>query len=323
MSSDSKTYFNADMMKFKPTVKNFFHKDTSTNCFVVSDPATKDAVIIDSVTDLDATNWQVSNKFNEQVVDFVKSEGLKVHWSMDTHVHADHLTGLTYIKSKLGVPCCIGEKITQVQKTFSGIFNKPEFQCDGSQFDRLLADGDVVEAGSLKFTCWHTPGHTPACMTYLIGDAAFTGDLMFMEDVGCGRCDFPGGSAADMYDSVMRLYNNLHPDTRVFVCHDYQPNGRELRYCSTIGLEREKQEDLPASGEKEEFIKGKTEFDKTLDLPRLVFPSLLVNMAAGVLPDHERGSEHRYLKIPLNTRQPTDDLGAPLTKQKASESKTG
>lgn len=193
------------------------------------------------------------------------------------------------------------------------MFNMPDFKCDGSQFDVLLSDNQVIEAGSLKITALATPGHTPACMCFLVGDALFSGDLMFTEDFGCGRCDFPGGSAADMYDSVMRLYNNLPGETRVFVGHDYQPGGRPLRVSSTIQLEADKQEDLPRSGKKEDFVKGKSEYDKTLNLPRLIFPSLLVNMAAGHLPEPEANG-HRYFRIPMNIKMPTDDIGVPLQK---------
>ncbi len=295
---------------FKPSVESFFHEASSTCCFVLHDPATKDAVIIDAVTDLDIVNWQTSHAFNDKVLAWVKEQGLKVHLVMDTHVHADHVTGLAYMKSKLDVPIAIGAKITQVQATFAAMYNI-EFKADGSQFDRLLHEGEVVKAGSLEITCWNTPGHTPNCMTYLCGDAAFVGDLMFTEDFGCGRCDFPGGSAGDMYDSVMRLYNSLPGATRVFVGHDYQPGGRPLRVSSTIELEADKQEDLPKVGKREDFVKGKTEYDKTLNLPKMIFPALLMNINAGRLPPAESNGQ-RYFKIPMNTRQPTDDLGAPL-----------
>jgi glyoxylase-like metal-dependent hydrolase (beta-lactamase superfamily II) len=294
----------------KPIVKDFFHKASWTCSFVVYDAATKDAVIIDPVTDLDTVNWVVSHEHNQLVLDFVAAEGLKVHYIMDTHVHADHLTGGSYLRDKLNVPFCIGENITVVQKTFAGLFNMPDFKCDGSQFSKLLKDNEVLQAGSLKITCWHTPGHTPNCMCFLIGDTVFTGDLMFTEDFGCGRCDFPGGSAAAMYDSVFRLYNNLPGETRVFVGHDYQPGGRPLRVMSTIQLEADKQEDLPRSGKKEDFVKGKSSYDATLDMPKLIFPSLIVNMNAGVLPAPESNGM-RYIKIPLNLKAPVDDLGRP------------
>jgi glyoxylase-like metal-dependent hydrolase (beta-lactamase superfamily II) len=296
---------------FKPSVQNFFHEASNTCTFVLYDAATKDAVIIDPVTDLDAVNWQIGHSFNDSILAWVKEQGLKVHLAMDTHVHADHISGLSYIKAKLGVPIAIGAKITTVQKTFSGLYNMPSFPCDGTQFDRLLHDNEVVEAGSLSITCWATPGHTPNCMSYLCGDAVFTGDLMFTEDFGCGRCDFPGGCAGDMYDSVMRLYNGLPAETRVFVGHDYQPGGRPLRYESTIGLEAEKQEDLPKSGKREDFVAGKTGYDKTLSLPRLIFPSLITNIDAGRLPAEESNG-HRYFKIPMNTKVgKTDALGVP------------
>lgn len=298
----------------KPTIVDFFHRDTYTCAFVCYDEATKDAVVIDTVMDLDTVNWQVSHTHNDLMLAFIAEKGLKVHYIMETHVHADHLTGSAYMKKKLGTAkTCISANITLVQKTFAGMFNMPDFKCDGSQFDVLLKDNQVIEAGSLKITAWSTPGHTPACMCFLVGDALFSGDLIFTEDFGCGRCDFPGGSAADMYDSVMRLYNNLPGETRVFVGHDYQPGGRPLRVSSTIQLEADKQEDLPRSGKKEDFVKGKSEYDKTLNLPRLIFPSLLVNMAAGHLPEPEANGQ-RYFRIPMNIKMPTDDIGVPLQK---------
>jgi glyoxylase-like metal-dependent hydrolase (beta-lactamase superfamily II) len=309
-------FANTATMSLQPTVKDFYHEATNTCCFVVYDPSTRDAVILDSVTDFDVVNWQVSQGFNDRVLEFVRDEKLTVHYVMDTHVHADHLTGLAYIKNKLNVPTCIGERIMQVQKSFAALYNLPDFPTDGSQFDRLLKDKEVMRAGSLELTCWSTPGHTPACMSFIVGDCVFVGDLMFTEDFGCGRCDFPGGSAADMYDSVFKLYEQLHPDTRVFVGHDYQPGGRPLRVSSTIGLEAQKQEDLPKSGGKEDFVKGKIGYDKTLNLPRLIFPALLVNINAGRLPPAESNGQ-RYFKIPMNTRTPTDDLGVPLQRQPA------
>ena len=269
-----------------PTVKDFWHKESSTCSFVVYDPATKDAVVIDSVMDLDTVNWQVGQEHNEAILAFVKAEGLKVHYVMDTHVHADHITGAQGVKAGLGgaVPYAIGANITQVQATFAKLFGLGDFKCDGSQFDKLLQDKEVVTAGSLKVTCLATPGHTPNCMTFAIGDTLFAGDALFTEDFGTGRCDFPGGSAAALYDSVMMLYNSFPGETRVFVGHDYQPGGRELRVMTTIQLSKDKQEDLPASAPRDEFVKGKTEWDKTLNLPRMIFPSLLVNMNAGRLP---------------------------------------
>ncbi len=297
----------------KPTIVDFFHKDTYTCAFICYDEATKDAIVIDPVMDFDPINWQVSNTHNDLMLAFIAEKQLKVHFIMDTHVHADHLTGMAYMKKKLGgaVPTCIGEHITVVQKTFSGLFGLTDFKCDGSQFDMLLKDNQVLHAGSLQITCWATPGHTPNCMCYIVGDAVFTGDLMFTEDFGCGRCDFPGGNAADMYDSVMRVYNNLPGETRVFVGHDYQPGGRPLRVSSTVQLEADKQEDLPRSGKKEDFVKGKSEYDKTLNFPRLIFQSLLVNIAAGHLPP-ANANGHRHFVIPMNLKMATDDIGVPL-----------
>jgi len=252
----------------------------------------------------------VSQAHNDAVLAFVKAEGLKVHYILDTHVHADHITGAQALKAALGAPYCIGAQITKVQATFAGLFGLTGFKCDGSQFDKLLNDKDVLNAGSLQLVAWATPGHTPNCMTYVIGDAIFTGDALFTEDFGTGRCDFPGGSAADLYDSVMKLYKELPGETRVFVGHDYQPGGRELRVMTTIQLSKDKQEDLPASAPREDFVKGKTEWDKTLNLPKMIFPSLICNMNAGILPPPGPNGQ-RYFLIPINTRAPTDDFGRP------------
>lgn len=292
----------------KPTVKNFFHKDSSTCCYVVYDPLTRDAVVVDSVMDLDTVNWQCSVAFNQDVAAFVDSEHLTLHFVLDTHTHADHITGAAWFRDKYKIPYCIGEGIIHVQKTFADLFDLKDFPCDGSQFDRLLKDNELVSAGSLQIRCLATKGHTPNCLSYLIGDTVFTGDALFMEDFGTGRCDFPGGSAADLYDSVMRLFSLPH-DTRVFVGHDYQPGGRELRVESSIGVQREKNDDLTVHSKKEEFVTGKTNYDKTLNLPRLIFPSLTVNMNAGRLPPAQGALHMRYLRIPLNFRGATDDLG--------------
>ena len=290
-----------------PTVHSFFHKDSSTCTHVAYDPSTKDGVLIDPVTDLDMVNWQASSTYNQEVAAWITANGIKLHAVMDTHTHADHITGGAYFADKFHVPYCIGDKITGVQSTFAGLFDLKGFPCAGAQFGRLLKAEEEFMAGTLSIRCIPTNGHTPNCLSYHIGDAVFTGDALFIEDFGTGRCDFPGGSAADLYDSLMRLYA-LPGETRVFVGHDYQPGGRPLRVESTIGVEREKNEDMTIRATKEEFVAMKQKWDATLNLPKMIFPSLLANMNGGKLPEpHPNG--HRYFVIPMNIRQKTNDIG--------------
>jgi glyoxylase-like metal-dependent hydrolase (beta-lactamase superfamily II) len=288
-------------------VEHFFHKASWTCTFVVYYSDTKDAVVIDSVMDLDNINWQTSLEHNQLIIDFVKSKDLKVHYILDSHVHADHITGGAHLSKVFGVPYAIGDQIKIVQKNFAALFNLPDFVCNGSQFGKLIADGEVLVAGAMKITCWNTPGHTPACMAYLVDDAVFTGDALFIEDYGCGRCDFPGGSASKLWDSVQRIYS-LPDETRVFVGHDYQPDGRELIYQTTVGSQKKNQCVIPSHKTKEDFVKWREEIDQDLDYPRLIFPALRVNINGGKLPEAESGSNTRFLKIPLNSKQPTNEL---------------
>jgi len=296
----------------KPTVQHFFHKDSSTCTFVCYDPATKDGIVIDPVTDLDMVNWQTSTDFNEVVAKWVDDNGIKLHAVLDTHTHADHITGGAYFKERYNIPYCIGDKITIVQKTFSDLYNLQGFKCDGSQFDRLLKDQEVLTYGSLTIKCLASHGHTPNCLSYLAGNCLFTGDVMFIEDFGCGRCDFPGGSAADLYDSVMRLFA-LPGDTRVFVGHDYQPGGRDLRVETTMEAEREKNDDMTIRANRDEFIAGKTKWDSGLSFPKMIFPSLLVNINAGRLPEPAANGQ-RYFVIPMNLKAQTDSIGTKVKK---------
>lgn len=291
----------------KPTVENFYHEPSNTICFVVYDPATKDGVVIDPVLDLDTLAWQISTESSDKVLAFVKNQGIKVHMILDTHTHADHVTAGSYLSDELKVPYAIGAKITVVQKTFAALYNIPDFKADGSQFGRLLQEEEVLQCGSLSIRCMPTHGHTPNCLSYVIGDTVFTGDAIFTEDFGTGRCDFPGGSAEDLFDSIQRIYA-LPLTTRVFVGHDYQPGGRPLRVESTVDLEREKNEDITCRATKDEFVAMKKKWDATLSFPRLIFPSVYINMNAGRLPAPEANGL-RYLKIPLNMKFSTDDLG--------------
>jgi len=272
---------------------------TWTVTYVVYDPDTRDAVVIDPVLDLDVTPWRTSTESIDQVADFVGKKQLRVHWILETHVHADHITGAGELKKRLHAPLAIGANISRVQEVFKQAFNLGDaFRTDGSQFDRLLNDGDVVNAGSLTVNVLHTPGHTPACCTYHVGDALFTGDVLFMPDIGVARCDFPGGSPDTLYESVKnRLYTFPH-STRVMVGHDY-PDKRAFQYETTIGQSKAFNCDLPNSISKQDFVDRIRQRDSLLPAPRLLFPSLQVNINAGELPEPEN-NEVAYLKVPLN-----------------------
>jgi glyoxylase-like metal-dependent hydrolase (beta-lactamase superfamily II) len=288
------------MSATKPTVKEFFDKATWTLTYVVFDPSTKDAVVIDPVWDYDPAASKMSSKSAEEVLQFVKDNKLKVHYILETHAHADHVSGSQIMKPHLpGAKVAIGARITEVQEVFKKVFNLgPSFKTDGSQFDLLLQEGKALIAGSLKIDTLFTPGHTPACATYVIGDAVFTGDALFMPDYGTGRCDFPAGSSADLYDSVQNKIYKL-PDThRVFVGHDYMPNGREMKFQTTIGEEKVRNIQLNIETSKESFVEFRNNRDAKLAAPRLLLPSVQVNIDAGHLPTPEDNGM-RYLKIPV------------------------
>ncbi|MBX2802594.1 MAG: MBL fold metallo-hydrolase [Myxococcales bacterium] len=285
-----------------------FDPATSTLSYVVYDPDTRDAVVIDPVLDFDPKWVQVSTTSTDRLVGFVRAQGLRVHAILDTHVHADHLSGAREVQRHLAAPVAIGAHIRTVQQAFREIYNWPDtFEADGSEFDRLLQDGEVLQLGSLRVEVMHTPGHTPACLTYRIGDALFTGDTLFMPDFGTGRCDFPGGSAEALYDSVQRLYA-LPESTRVFVGHDYQPGGRALRYETTIGAERATNKQLKAHTSREEFVAFRTARDATLSPPALILQSLQVNARGGHLPAAEDNGR-RYLRMPLGVWPRPDPSG--------------
>lgn len=293
-------------------IRHFYDPATFTLTYVVYDPESRDAVVIDPVLDFDPLASQTSTTSLAAVEDLVAREGLRLRWVLETHAHADHFSGSQALKKRFGAPVAIGEKITEVQKIFKPVFDLGEaFPTDGQQFDRLLADGEVLSAGSLSVEVIATPGHTPACVTYKIGDAVFTGDALFLEDYGTGRCDFPGGSADQLYTSVHDRLYALPDDTRVFVGHDYQPNGRPLRWETTIGVQKEQNVQLSARTTREEFVRMRNDRDAKLSPPKLLYPSVQVNVDAGKLPTaHANG--RRYLAIPLNTRTATDDQGLPL-----------
>ncbi|MDX2465468.1 MAG: MBL fold metallo-hydrolase [Porticoccus sp.] len=290
--------FKADL-SVKPEVFPFFDKQTNTFSYVVKDPTSNACAVIDSVMDIDYPSGTISFNGADEIISHVKKHGLNVEWIIETHVHADHLSAAPYIQEQLGGKLGIGSKITVVQKVFGKIFNEgTEFQRDGSQFDRLLDDGDTYNIGSMTAHAVHTPGHTPACMTHVIGDAAFVGDTLFMPDGGTARADFPGGDARTLYQSIKRVLS-LPPETRLFMCHDYGPNEREVEYETTVAKERNENIHVHDGTTESQFVAMREARDATLGMPRLILPSLQVNMRAGHLPPAENNKQV-YLKLPIN-----------------------
>lgn len=284
-------------------VEGFFDTATSTVSYLVLDPATRACALIDSVLDYDPKSGRTSTASADHLIARVAELGASVEWILETHVHADHLTAAPYLKDKLGGKIGIGQHITTVQRVFGGLFNvEAEMARDGSQFDHLFADNEEFHIGTLSCRAMHTPGHTPACMTYLISNdsqsAAFVGDTLFMPDFGTARCDFPGGDARTLFRSINRVLS-LPEDTLLYMCHDYQPGGRELRYISSVGEERQSNIHVRNGISEEEFVSMRSRRDATLDMPVLLLPSVQVNMRAGHLPPAEANGT-RYIKIPLN-----------------------
>jgi glyoxylase-like metal-dependent hydrolase (beta-lactamase superfamily II) len=282
-------------------VEAFFDPATYTYSYVVSDPATGQCALIDSVLDYDPAAGRTSYQSADRLIAHVREQGLSVQWILETHVHADHMSAAPYLRQQLGGQLGIGDQITVVQDTFGKLFNAgPDFPTDGRQFDRLFRDGEEFQVGSIKARAIHTPGHTPACMTYLIGDAAFVGDTLFMPDYGTARCDFPGGDAHAMYRSIHDKLFALPDEIRVFLCHDYKAPGREeYQYQTTIGAERAGNVHINAAIGEEQFVAMRQSRDATLGMPTLILPSVQVNMRAGELPPAEDNGT-RYLKIPLD-----------------------
>jgi glyoxylase-like metal-dependent hydrolase (beta-lactamase superfamily II) len=286
-------------MSKKPEVTAFFDEATNTISYVVKDPDSQSCAVVDSVMDIDYAAGRISYEHADQIIDYIRKNDLKLEWIIETHVHADHLSAAPYIQEKLGGKLGIGENILIVQDTFGKIFNEgTEFQRDGSQFDRLFKDRDTYQIGNLPAFAIHTPGHTPACMVHVIGDAAFVGDTLFMPDGGSARADFPGGDAATLYDSIQKVLA-LPDDMRLFMCHDYGPNGREIRWETTVGEEKAHNIHVGKGKTKEDFVKFRTERDAQLDMPKLIIPSLQVNMRAGEVPKDKDGRP--MLKVPVNT----------------------
>lgn len=279
-------------------IQAFFDPETFTLSYVVFDLTSRDAVVIDPVLDYDVLASTIATSSLEKVADFARDRQLRVHYVLETHAHADHLSGSQWLKERFGARIAIGERIREVQETFKHVLDLTHLATDGSQFDRLLQDGDVIEAGTLGIEVIATPGHTPACVTYRIGDALFTGDALFMHDYGTGRCDFPRGSAEALYESVAHRLYTLPDSTRVYPGHDYQPGGRAVAWETTIGRSKQENPQLSAATSKEEFVATRTARDRTLKQPRLLYPSVQVNIDGGRLPPkHANG--RRYLTTPI------------------------
>ena len=284
----------------RPTVDSFFDEATNTVSHIVSDPATGKAAIIDSVLDFDPASGRTRTDSADRLIAHVKAKGLSIEWVLETHIHADHLSAAPYLLEKLGGRLAVGAAIAQVQQTFGDLFNaEPGFARDGSQFQHLFQDGETFRLGSIEARAIHTPGHTPACMTYIIGDAAFVGDTLFMPDYGTARCDFPGGDARQLYRSIRKIFA-LPPATRLFLCHDYKAPGRDdYRWETSVAEERAHNIHVHDGVSEDDFVVMRTARDATLSMPRLILPSVQVNMRAGDLPPPEENGL-RYLKLPLN-----------------------
>jgi glyoxylase-like metal-dependent hydrolase (beta-lactamase superfamily II) len=286
-------------MTTKPDVTAFFDDATNTISYIVRDPNSVSCAIIDSVMDMDYASGRISSSAADQLIDHIVTHELHLEWLIETHVHADHLSAAPYIQQRLGGKLAIGEHIVTVQNTFGKIFNEgTEFQRDGSQFDRLFADGDLYTIGGMKAHVMHTPGHTPACTVHVIGDAAFTGDTLFMPDGGSARADFPGGDARVLFHSIQRVLA-LPPETRLFMCHDYGPNGRDIKWETTVADERKFNIHVRDGVEEDAFVKMREERDKSLGMPKLIIPSLQVNMRGGNLPPKDKDGRV-FLKVPIN-----------------------
>jgi glyoxylase-like metal-dependent hydrolase (beta-lactamase superfamily II) len=285
-------------LSLHPDVTGFFDPATNTISHVVRDPGSNACAVIDSVMDIDYAAGRITHDHADRIIAHIRDHGLTLEWLIETHVHADHLSGAPYIQSHLGGRIGIGARITEVQEVFGKIFNEgTEFQRDGSQFDALFQDGDSYRIGGMTAHVMHTPGHTPACTTHVIGDAAFVGDTLFMPDGGSARADFPGGDAGILYDSIQRVLA-LPEATRLFMCHDYGPNGRDIAWETTVGEERRHNIHVGPSSSRADFVKLRTERDRTLAMPKLILPALQVNMRAGEIPKDHAGRP--MLKVPVN-----------------------
>ena len=285
-------------MNITPEVEAFFDEPTNTISYVVKDPTSDSCAIIDSVMDLDYAAGRITHVSADRMIDFVIHHGLKLEWIIETHVHADHLSAAPYIQQELGGKIGVGEGIMVIQETFGKIFNEgTEFQRDGSQFDALFKDGDTYSIGNMQAFAMFTPGHTPACMVHVMGNVAFAGDTLFMPDGGSARADFPGGDAGVLYDSIMSVLS-LPDEMRLFMCHDYGPNGRTIAWETSVAEQKASNIHVGGDKTKEDFVKFRTERDAQLAMPKLIIPSLQVNMRAGEVPTDEDGNP--MLKVPVN-----------------------
>jgi glyoxylase-like metal-dependent hydrolase (beta-lactamase superfamily II) len=285
-------------MSVKPEVTAFFDEDTNTISYIVKDPDSNSCAVIDSVMDIDYAAGHITYDSAGEIIDHIEKNGLKLEWIIETHAHADHLSGAPYIQQKLGGKIGIGRNILIVQNVFGKIFNEgTEFQRDGSQFDALFEEGDTYKIGNMEAFVIHTPGHTPACMVHVIGNATFTGDTLFMPDGGSARADFPGGDAGQLYDSIQKVLS-LPDEMRLFMCHDYGPNGREIQWETTVAQEKEENIHVGHGKTREEFVEMREARDKTLGMPKLIIPSLQVNIRAGEIPKDKDGN--MMLKVPVN-----------------------
>jgi glyoxylase-like metal-dependent hydrolase (beta-lactamase superfamily II) len=285
-------------MDIKAEVEAFFDESTNTISYIVKDPSSDACAIIDSVMDLDYAAGRITHDSADRMIAHIKERGLKLEWIIETHVHADHLSAAPYLQQELGGKVGVGEGIMVIQETFGKIFNEgTEFQRDGSQFDALFKDGDTYMIGTMQAIAMFTPGHTPACMVHVIGDATFTGDTLFMPDGGSARADFPGGDGGVLYDSIMKVLS-LPGEMRLFMCHDYGPNGRDIAWETTVADEKANNIHVGGDKTKEDFVQFRTERDAQLAMPKLIIPSLQVNMRAGEVPTDENGNP--TLKVPVN-----------------------
>lgn len=285
-------------MNVEPEVKAFFDSVTNTISYVVRDPQSNACAIIDSVMDIDYFAGRISYTHADQIIAYVEANKLDLQWIIETHVHADHLSAAPYIQQKLGGKIGVGAKILVVQETFGKFFNEgTEFQRDGSQFDALFEDDDTYKIGGMEVVTMHTPGHTPACMTHIVGNVAFVGDTLFMPDGGSARADFPGGDSGELYDSIQRVLT-LPDDMRLYMCHDYAPNGRDILWETSVAEERQHNIHVGGGTSREDFIRMRDARDATLAVPDLIIPSLQVNMRAGEVPTDADGNP--ALKVPLN-----------------------
>lgn len=281
-----------------PEVRAYYDADTNTVSYIVIDRTANACAVVDSVLNFDYASGKISYEQADEIIEFIDSSGLKLEWLIETHVHADHLSAAPYIQEKSGGEIMISKEITAVQNIFGKVFNAgTEFERDGSQFDRLLEDGDTYRIGNLEGRAIHTPGHTPACMAHVIGDAVFVGDTLFMPDGGTARADFPGGDARTLFRSIHKILE-LPDETRVFVCHDYQPDGREVMWQTTIKEQREQNIHIGNGIGEDAFVAKREARDATLNMPKLIMPSIQVNMRAGHMPTAEDNGE-TYLKVPV------------------------